>query len=62
MPDTGGVRKLRWGIRNLGKRVGVRIIYYFHDLNMPLYLLAIYAKGEKVNLNMQERRIFETVG
>jgi hypothetical protein len=56
MPDTGGVRKLRWRIHDRGKRCGVRIIYYFRDLNMPLYLLALYVKGEKVNLNMQERR------
>lgn len=52
---TEGVRKLRWRYGNKGKRGGLRIIYYFRDLNMPLYLLALYTKGQKINLNMRER-------
>lgn len=32
---TNGVRKTRWGYGGQGKRGGLRIIYYFRDLNMP---------------------------
>ncbi len=28
IPETGGIRKLRWGARGKGKRGGVRVIYY----------------------------------
>jgi hypothetical protein len=52
---TGGIRKLRWGRSNSGKSGGVRIIYYFHDERIPLFLLSIFGKGEKVNLSKSER-------
>jgi hypothetical protein len=55
IPGTNGVRKLRWRARGSGKRGGARVIYYFRDLNMPVFLLAVYAKGEKMNLTMSER-------
>lgn len=55
IPGTGGVRKLRWGARSSGKRGGARVIYYFRDLNMPVYLIAVYAKGEKMDLTADDR-------
>jgi len=33
----------------------VRVIYYFHDETMPLYLLALFAKNEKADLSKAER-------
>jgi hypothetical protein len=56
MPGTGGVRKVRWPAKGQGKRGGARVIYYFRDLNVPVYLLAVYAKGEKLNLTEAEKR------
>jgi hypothetical protein len=41
IPETGGVRKVRWRRRGMGKRGGVRVIYFYHDLLMPLFLLMI---------------------
>jgi len=55
MEETGGVRKLRWGRGGQGKSGGVRIIYYVHDEQMPLYLLTLFAKGDKANLSKAER-------
>jgi mRNA-degrading endonuclease RelE of RelBE toxin-antitoxin system len=55
IPETGGIRKLRWGARGRGKSGGARIIYYFRDLNMPLYLLTAYGKGEKIDLSKAEK-------
>ena len=52
---TGGVRKLRWGRGESGKRGGVRVIYYYHSESMPLYLLAVFAKNEKADLSQSER-------
>ncbi len=56
VPETGGVRKLRWAARGQGKRGGARVIYYFRDINVPVYLLAAYAKGEKINLTAAEKK------
>src|SRR3546814_17429871 len=55
MEGTGGVRKLRWRRGGQGKSRGVRIIYYYHDGCMPLYLLTLFSKGDKVNLTKAER-------
>lgn len=55
MEGTGGVRKLRWRRGGQGKSGGVRVIYYHHDERMPLYLLTLFAKGDKANLTRAER-------
>jgi hypothetical protein len=52
---TGGVRKLRWAREGMGKRGGVRVIYYFHNLHIPLYLLTVFGKNERSDLSMSDR-------
>lgn len=54
---TGGLRKLRWSAAGRGKRGGLRVIYYFHDDRMPLYLLALFAKNERADLSARERQM-----
>ena len=54
---TGGVRKLRWARSGMGKSGGTRIIYYYHNEMMPLYLLTLFGKNEKSNLSMGEKQI-----
>jgi hypothetical protein len=54
MAGTEGIRKLRWVRNGMGKSGGVRVIYYFHDYRMPLYLLSIFGKNEKTNLTDAE--------
>jgi hypothetical protein len=52
---TGGIRKVRWGRSGMGKSGGVRVIYYFHNEEMPLYLLTLFAKNEMENISKKER-------
>jgi mRNA-degrading endonuclease RelE of RelBE toxin-antitoxin system len=58
IPETGGVRKLRWAAQGKGKRGGVRVIYYFHSESFPLFLLTVYAKNQKATLTKAERNEF----
>src|SRR5206468_5626056 len=43
IPETNGVRKVRWIRGGTGKRGGVRVIYFYHNAGRPLYLLMVYA-------------------
>jgi len=45
IPDTGGVRKVRWRRQGMGKRGGARVIYFYHNPTTPLFLLMVYAKA-----------------
>jgi hypothetical protein len=56
MPGTGGVRKLRWGLAGRGKSSGARVIYYYHNGTMPVFLLGIFAKNVKVDLTPGEKQ------
>ena len=55
IPDTGGVRKLRWAAGRRGKSGGVRVIYYFYNDTMPIVLLTVYAKSRKRDLSQEEK-------
>jgi len=56
IPETGGVRKIRWARAGSGKRGGARVIYFFHAASRPLYLLMVYAKGHQEDLSPGEKR------
>jgi RelE toxin of RelE / RelB toxin-antitoxin system len=56
IPESGGIRKVRWGREGAGKRGGVRVIYFFHHPDRPLYLLMVYAKARKEDLSADEKR------
>jgi len=61
MQGTGGIRKLRWALEGRGKSGGARIIYFYYDLNMPLYLLACYPKNKKISLTDAEKAQLKNV-
>ncbi len=56
IPYGDGIRKLRWSLGNRGKSHGARIIYFYRDKDMPLYLLAVYKKSQKINLRASETK------
>lgn len=59
---TGGIRKVRFGYGGRGKSGGVRVIYYYRNMEMPLFLLAIFAKNERDNLSQAERNALAKLG
>jgi hypothetical protein len=50
IPGSRGLRKIRWGLRGIGKRGGVRIIYFLKNAAGQLFLLHMYRKSEMENL------------
>ncbi len=56
IPETGGVRKVRWSTKGSGKRGGARVVYFYADPGRPLYLLMVYAKARKEDLSTEEKR------
>jgi len=58
---TGGIRKARWARPGMGKRGGVRAIYYYQTRAGIVYLLDIYAKNEKADLTPADKRELRTI-
>jgi hypothetical protein len=52
---TGGARKVRVAGRGKGKSGGYRVITFYSGEDLPVFLLAVYSKGEKANLTKAER-------
>lgn len=48
---AGGVRQLLWPCKAKGKARLAQVIYFFRNLNLPLYMLAIYADAKPVEFD-----------
>ena len=55
IPGTGGARKVRFAGRSRGKRGGFRVITFYSGLDVPVFLLNIFAKGDTITLTPAER-------
>jgi hypothetical protein len=47
---SGGVRKLRWSRPGMGKRGGLRVIYYVQFEPDEFWMLTLYSKSKKDNV------------
>jgi hypothetical protein len=56
VPGSGGCRKVRWTRKGMGKRGGVRVIYFNRLVNGEVWLLLIYAKNVRDNIPAQVLR------
>jgi hypothetical protein len=54
MPGTGGCRKVRSARRGKGRSGGYRVITAYGGSDIPVFLLTVFAKGEKANLTKAE--------
>jgi hypothetical protein len=57
VPGGGSVRKVRVGFGGRGKRGGARVIYLFGGNDLPVFLLAAFAKNERDDLTPTERSL-----
>lgn len=59
---TGGARKIRWQSEpGSGKRGGARIIYYYYDTNIPIFLFTAYKKNQKENISPTEKKLLKKI-
>jgi hypothetical protein len=56
IPDTSGLRKVRWGRQGSGKRGGTRVIYFFYDRSTPIYLLMVYGKAARDDISPEAKK------
>jgi hypothetical protein len=45
----------RWPPGKLVQKRSFRVVYFFRDLNMPVYLLALYEKEERLSITRQDK-------
>ena len=50
IPESGGIRKLRWKRAGSGKSGGVRVIYFTQNAKGEVVLLTLYAKSKTDNI------------
>jgi len=50
VPESGGIRKVRWRRAGSGKSGGVRVIYFTRTAQGEVVLLTLYAKSKTDNL------------
>ena len=48
---SGGIRKVRWAAEGKGKSGGVRVIYYWAKLPEQIYLLTIFGKSARADID-----------
>jgi hypothetical protein len=58
---TGGARKMRFPGRGNGKSGGYRVVTYYGGGDVPLFLLGVFAKGERADLSQAERNELRSV-
>ena len=61
IPGTGGARKVRFRGRGRGKSGGLRVVTAYADADTPVFLLTVFAKGDRIDLNARERRALKDV-
>jgi hypothetical protein len=59
--NTGGIRKLRFAPSGRGKRGGARVIYVYYCEDIPVFILACYAKNRKADLTEYDKKTFRTL-
>jgi hypothetical protein len=50
VPESGGIRKVRWRRAGSGKSGGVRVIYFVRMAEEEVVLLTLYAKAKTDNI------------
>ena len=56
VPESGGIRKVRWRRAGSGKSGGVRVIYFMCTAEEEVVLLTLYVKSKTDNITGAKRK------
>ena len=59
IPGAGGLRKVRWSRAGMGKRGGVRVIYFTRLARGEVVLIVVYAKAKFDNMPRQFLKLWK---
>jgi len=59
MEGTGGIRKVRFPLKNRGKSGSVRVCYADFEEFEVTYLITAFTKAERVNLTQEEKNVLK---
>lgn len=57
----GGLYKVRFARKGGGKSGGYRVIYFYRDKGLPIFLLTAFAKNQQANISKGAKEAFLTV-
>lgn len=58
---SGGLRKVRWKVKGVGKSGGIRIIYYWEHSDSQILLLLMYRKNIQETLTNNQLKILKKI-
>ena len=61
IPDSGGIRKVRWALPGKGKRGGARVLYYWYTSQNQILMLYAYAKNKQEDLTPEQLKALKAV-
>ena len=59
--NSGGLRKMRWGVRGSGKRGGIRVVYYWDPATDTVFMLFAYPKSMQDDLSREQLRVLRRI-
>lgn len=59
MEGTGGIRKVRFPIKNIGKSGGVRVCYTDFEEYEVIYLITAFSKSDQETLTASEKDVLK---
>ena len=58
---TGGAQKVRFVGKDRGKSGGFRVISFYADISVPVFLWNLFAKSEKTNITSPEKQALKKI-
>ena len=59
---TGGARKVRWAsVGHKGKSGGARVVYYYHNIQIPIFLFTVFKKNNQGNITKKECNLLKQI-